>query len=418
MRSRPSLGPWGGGTGFRNGLARSGSSSPPGDISGDWPSGLTRRRGPGRRDKAPAKPVEAFASPPRTGVRFPSSPLLPVPPKRRGWGRRHRRGRRGGEGGQRRSLKALSPMGGEILQPRRGRVAAAAFWSLIERQHGVVARSQLLQLGLSQKEIAHRMASGRLHQVWRGVYAAGRPRLDQRGRWMAAVLACGRDCVLSHHSAAALWGIRPARVDEIEVSVPQSVARSRAGIVCHRRAPFGKQDVTRRDGIPTSPVCTLVDLAPRLERGQLEAAINEADRLDLISPQGLRSALDHLPRRPGLGVLRRTLDRRTLRLTDSALERRFLVLVRRARLPLPETGRYVGGFKVDFYWPELELVIETDGLRYHRTPAEQARDRLRWGTQSFSERGAALRCRPGRRQPRASRPPARRPRGSGRRCRS
>ena len=153
---------------------------------------------------------------------------------------------------------------------------------------------------------------------------------------MAAVLACGPDCVLSHDSAAALWGIRPARVDEIEVSVPDSVARSRAGIVCHRRAAFGKLDVTRRDGIPvTSPVCMLVDIAPRLERGQLEAAINEADRLDLISPHGLRSALDHLPRRPGLGVLRRTLDRRTFRLTDSALERRFLVLVRRARLPLP-----------------------------------------------------------------------------------
>jgi very-short-patch-repair endonuclease len=195
---------------------------------------------------------------------------------------------------------------------------------------------------------------------------------------MAAVLACGPDCVLSHDSAAALWGIRPARVDEIEVSVPDSVARSRAGIVCHRRAAFGKLDVTRRDGIPvTSPVCMLVDIAPRLERGQLEAAINEADRLDLISPHGLRSALDHLPRRPGLGVLRRTLDRRTFRLTDSALERRFLVLVRRARLPLPETGRYVSGFKVDFYWPGLGLVVETDGLRYHRTPAEQARDRLR-----------------------------------------
>ena len=195
---------------------------------------------------------------------------------------------------------------------------------------------------------------------------------------MAAVLACSPDSVLSHDSAAALWGIRPVRVDQIEVSVPDSVARVRAGIVCHRRAALGKQDVTRRDGIPvTNPVCTLVDIAVRLERGQLETAINEADKLDLISPEELRSALDHLPRRPGLGVLRRMLDRRTFRLTDSALERRFLALVRRARLPLPETGRYVDGFKVDFHWPELGLVVETDGLRYHRTPAAQARDRLR-----------------------------------------
>lgn len=272
-------------------------------------------------------------------------------------------------------------MGGEILQLRRGggaRDTAGALWSLIERQHGVIGRSQLLQFGFSQKGIAHRLASGRLHPLWRGVYAVGLPRLSHRGRWMAAVLACGPDSVLSHDSAAALWGIRPVRVDQIEVGVPDSVARARAGIVCHRRAVLGKQDVTRRDGIPlTNPVCTLVDIAVRLERGQLETAINEADKLDLISPEELRSALDHLPRRPGLGVLRRTLDRRTFRLTDSALERRFLALVRRARLPLPETGRYVDGFKVDFYWPELGLVVETDGLRYHRTPAEQARDRLR-----------------------------------------
>ena len=98
----------------------------------------------------------------------------------------------------------------------------------------------------------------------------------------------------------------------------------------------------------------------------------------MTDPERLRTSAalrDH--RRPGVTALRRTLDRRTFRLTDSELERRFLPIVRRLGLPLPETGRRVDGFKVDFFWPDLGLVVETDGLRYHRTPAQQARDRLR-----------------------------------------
>ncbi len=79
----------------------------------------------------------------------------------------------------------------------------------------------------------------------------------------------------------------------------------------------------------------------------------------------------------GAAVLRRLLDRRTFRLTDSELEREFMRLVRRAGLPRPETGVRLNGFKVDFFWPALGLVVETDGLRYHRTPSQQARDRRR-----------------------------------------
>jgi very-short-patch-repair endonuclease len=84
-----------------------------------------------------------------------------------------------------------------------------------------------------------------------------------------------------------------------------------------------------------------------------------------------------MPRRPGIAILREALDRRTFALTDSALERRFLPLARDAGLAQPQTGVRVNGFKVDFYWPDLGLVVETDGLRYHRTPAQQAADRRR-----------------------------------------
>jgi very-short-patch-repair endonuclease len=37
----------------------------------------------------------------------------------------------------------------------------------------------------------------------------------------------------------------------------------------------------------------------------------------------------------------------------------------------------VAGYRVDFFWPDLQLVVETDGLRYHRTAAQQAKDRER-----------------------------------------
>jgi len=127
----------------------------------------------------------------------------------------------------------------------------------------------------------------------------------------------------------------------------------------------------------TSVHRTLLDLAATLDRRPLEAAINESDKLDLTNPESLRSDLDRYAGLAGVADLRALLDRRTFALTDSELERRFLPLTRKAGLPLPRTGQRVNGFKVDFYWPDLGLVVETDGLRYHRTPAQQARDRLR-----------------------------------------
>ena len=80
----------------------------------------------------------------------------------------------------------------------------------------------------------------------------------------------------------------------------------------------------------------------------IEAAITEADKRDLVDPEQLRQALDNVPRRPGIGVLREVLDRRTYTLTDSQLERRFLPIARSAGLPPPLAGHKVNGFKVDF----------------------------------------------------------------------
>ena len=127
----------------------------------------------------------------------------------------------------------------------------------------------------------------------------------------------------------------------------------------------------------TSPGRTLLDLATFLDSWQLEAAINEANGKGLIDPESLRAELEVKSGATGAPALRRVLDQHTFALTDSELERRFLRLVRRARLPKPETQQTLNGFRVDFLWPELRLVVETDGLRYHQTAAQQSKDRER-----------------------------------------
>ncbi|MGN6588168.1 MAG: type IV toxin-antitoxin system AbiEi family antitoxin domain-containing protein [Solirubrobacterales bacterium] len=248
----------------------------------------------------------------------------------------------------------------------------------MRRQHGVVTRDQLRALGYGRHAIAHRIKRGLLYPIHRGVFAVGRPEVSGKGRWMAAVLACGEGAVLSHSSAAALWRIGWEDRGVVEISLPSLSRRRHPGLRIHRRPSLATRDLTREYGIPvTTPVQTLIDMALRLDRRGVERMINEADKYDLVHPPGLRKALDECTGEPGVAKLRFILDRRTFRLTKEELERRFLPLARKAGLPVPLTGQWVNQFEVDFYWPDLGLVVETDGLRYHRTPAEQARDRLR-----------------------------------------
>jgi very-short-patch-repair endonuclease len=248
--------------------------------------------------------------------------------------------------------------------------------ALAARQHGVVTRQQLLELGLSSRAIEYRVRRGRLHRVHRGVYAVGRPQLTRLGALAAAVLGCGPGAALSGEAAAEVYGIRRGRPGPIEVTVRRS-AKARSGLTIRRRALPAAERTVHRVIPVTTVVRTLIDLAPGLRPGELEAAVNEADKLDLVDPEALRSALAEMPGRRGVPALRRLLDRRTFRMTDTELERRFLRIARSAGLPPPETQRWLNGFRVDFHWPRLGLVVETDGLRYHRTPGEQARDRLR-----------------------------------------
>ncbi len=194
---------------------------------------------------------------------------------------------------------------------------------------------------------------------------------------MAAVLSCGPRALLSHRSAAELWGlVRTAPGDEIHVVIPREAVRRHPGIRVHRRADLGTEHRCEVSAIPlTDPVSTLVDLASCAPEWQVERAINEADRLDLVDPEALRAAIEALPPRPGKACMGRLLGCGAL--TDTGLERKFLALARAAALPRPETQAWVTGYRVDFYWPRIGLVVETDGWRHHRTPGEQATDHRR-----------------------------------------
>lgn len=196
---------------------------------------------------------------------------------------------------------------------------------------------------------------------------------------MVAVLAAGPDAVLSHRSAAALWGFGKEHPDYIDVSVRRASEARLPGIRCHRRPALPAEEITTRLNIPlTQPVCTFIDLATVAGPKTLERAINEADKRDVIDPDALRRALDDHPGEPGIRPLRQILDEHTFRLSDDELELLFRPIAASAGLPTPLTKQKVNEFEVDFFWPDLGLVVETDGWRYHRTPAAQTRDALRF----------------------------------------
>jgi very-short-patch-repair endonuclease len=222
--------------------------------------------------------------------------------------------------------------------------------------------------------IDHRLSTGRLHLLSAGVYAVGRPELTPDGRWMAAVLACGDTAVLSHRSAAELWRIGYEERGRIDVTIRRRSKIARRGLKVRSRPSLDARGLTRRHGIPvTHPVQTLIDLATELLPLRLERAVNEADKLDLVDPEALRAALDGHKGEPGIRTLATLLDRHTFRLSDSDLEVLFRPLAMAAGLPVPLTKRWVLGYEVDFHFPDHDLIVETDGLRYHRTPSQQAR---------------------------------------------
>ena len=217
-------------------------------------------------------------------------------------------------------------------------------------------------------------------RVERGVYSFGHDRLTQEGRWMAAVLSCGDGAVLSHRSAATAWGLWRPGSPVIEVTVRGSGRHGRRRVTVHRSTRLGREDVTRRNGIPmTTPARTLLDLAEVVGRRQTERALDEAERLGLCTDRQLRSVIDRNPGRLGGARLAAVLDEHALGSTATAndFEELFLALCRESAFPEPEVNVRLGRYKVDFVWRSQRVVVETDGRQSHATRQAFEIDRAR-----------------------------------------
>lgn len=253
------------------------------------------------------------------------------------------------------------------------------------RQYGVVARRQLVRIGFGNDAIARRIGCGRLHRLHSGVYAVGHRALPCEAEWMAAVLAGGEGTVLSHASAAALWGVRPPVRRRVEITVPRS---SRSTPDLHRhRALLADDEVTVQRGIPVTCVArTLLDIAAVVRPWEFERAMREAEFLKLPQRPSLADLYLRNPRRRGGRLVRVTLERLAQLpggTTRSPLEDRFLRILERASLPLPETNvvlRLAGGtYEADCLWRGARLIAELDGHAAHgtRTAFEGDRERDR-----------------------------------------
>jgi very-short-patch-repair endonuclease len=245
---------------------------------------------------------------------------------------------------------------------------------LAANQHTVVSTAQLRALGRSDKAILRQVRQGWLHPIHRTVYAVGQPRLSLRGRWMAAVLACGPGAALSHRAAAALWDLSRAPGGPVDVTAPTRHAL--LGIRCHRCRPLGSDDVTVIDGIPVTGITrTIADLAAILSLERLRTTLEAAQRRGLLDFQ----RLGRVHGRRGARILRQALAELhdEAPWTQSELERLLLERIRAANLPEPQCNVTVDGFVVDFYWPDHQLIVEVDSYGFHRSRRSFEDDRRR-----------------------------------------
>jgi very-short-patch-repair endonuclease len=257
----------------------------------------------------------------------------------------------------------------------RGDRAVAA---VAGRQYGVVTRAQLVACGLGDSAIAHRVRTGWLHRIHRGVYVVGHLAPTPLQREIAAVLAAGDDAVVSHVSAAYLWGLADDPVGPAHVTIPSRGCR-KPGIRAHRTRALAPRERTIRWGVPvTTPARTIIDMAETTEPTDLEQLIAEARVTKLVSHSQLRAAVAESRGRRGVRGLATILDEEhDPAFTRSEAERRFLSLVRAARLPEPYVNALAAGYEVDFLWPFDRLVVEIDGYSFHGNRGSFERDRSR-----------------------------------------
>jgi len=266
-------------------------------------------------------------------------------------------------------------MGGQALTRSVDRLIAA----LAAKQHGVAARWQLLQGGLSARQIERRLQSGRLHEIHRGIYLVGHEVRPPLALEQAALLACGERSVLSHRSAANLWDLLPYPASAPAwVTVPLGRNADRPGIEI-KRAALWERDIRMRDGLRlTSPPRTILDLCAFLDVGQVEHLVAEVQFRKLASEAELKAQLEGNEGKRGVVKLRRLLDLPggPMR-TRSQGERAMLRLLRRARVTGFETNSRIHGYEVDFLWRGVGVAVELDGWDGHSGRIAFERDRLK-----------------------------------------
>ena len=242
-------------------------------------------------------------------------------------------------------------------------------------QHGVISRSQLRDLGLGKGAIEHRIRRRLLHRVHPRVYAVGHPVLTQAGIWMAAVLAGGERAVLSHWSAASLWGIRPGGGPRSHVTVPRR-RRSTERIVFHY-AELDGDEVGEEEGIPvTTPGRVLLDLAPSMFISSLTHAVELIERKRLHTGPSIPELVERYPRRAGTPKLR-AVCATPMAMTRSELEARFLAAVLDWEIPRPQMNLNVLGYEADCVWPKQRVIVELDAFETHGSTFAFERDRER-----------------------------------------
>jgi hypothetical protein len=250
-----------------------------------------------------------------------------------------------------------------------------AIGAVAARQEGHITRAQLLGLGLSDHGIGYRVEIGRLIAVYTGVYAVGHVAKTPVARARAAMLACGSRAVLSHGSAATLWGMRKRWPSPIEITAPTD--HRRQGIRVHRSTRLTRQDLRTHLGIRvTSPARTLLDIAPRLGDRALARVVNDARLSGHLHLTDLGELLVRFPRHPGARCLQRFVQDPTGP-TRSTFEDAFVAFTERFGLPRPEINARVAGYEVDALFRAQRVIVELDGFEYHRDRDSFERDRDR-----------------------------------------
>lgn len=270
--------------------------------------------------------------------------------------------------------KALRRSGRDGTAARHGALA-----ELAKRQHGVVSFEQLLgPLGYSRSEVARASESARLHRLHRGVYAVGHTNLSLHGKCLAAVFGAGPEALLSHRSAAWLWGI--GRWSPLPASVTGPSPRGhRSSIKMHRSEILTDEDRDVVEGIPVTAVPrAALDLAAEVRPHQLMGVLRRSEELELFDLRRFEALLRRAGGHRGAKPLARAVRiYRPAPFSRSGLERRFFELVSESGLPRPATGFVEAGYELDVYWPEERFAVELDVFETHGSHQAFEEDRIR-----------------------------------------